>query len=77
MTPPQDPTGGRCLTFWYHMYGPHIDRFNVYLRKDLDVLIFTKYGTQGNQWMKAEYQVKSDDLWSVSIIQLVLTIPLF
>ncbi|XP_072014819.1 MAM and LDL-receptor class A domain-containing protein 2-like [Amphiura filiformis] len=65
MTPTQNPTGGRCLSFWYHMYGPHIDRFNVYLRKSLDALIFTKYGTQGNQWMKAEYQVNSDEPWTV------------
>ena len=25
-------TSTRCLSFWYHMYGPHINALNVYLQ---------------------------------------------
>ena len=67
IAPKQNPTGGRCVTFWYHMYGPHVDRLNVYLRQTLDKLIFTKYGTQGNQWMKGELEIQTNDPWSVSV----------
>nr|XP_054750329.1 MAM and LDL-receptor class A domain-containing protein 1-like [Lytechinus pictus] len=70
-SPAQNPTGpgsSKCLVFWYHMYGVHVDRFNVYLRSSgpqmtVDDLIFTKYGTQGNQWKKAEKEITSDDTW--------------
>ncbi|XP_022096407.1 MAM and LDL-receptor class A domain-containing protein 1-like [Acanthaster planci] len=66
-SPAQNPTTGRCLQFWYHMYGPHVDRLNVYLRDDQlkDSLIFTKYSTQGNQWLRGQKEVTSDTLWSV------------
>ncbi|XP_041460944.1 MAM and LDL-receptor class A domain-containing protein 2-like [Lytechinus variegatus] len=72
-SPAQNPTGpgsSKCLVFWYHMYGVHVDRFNVYLRTSgpqmtVDDLIFTKYGTQGNQWKKAEKEITSDDPWMI------------
>ncbi|XP_033638977.1 MAM and LDL-receptor class A domain-containing protein 1-like [Asterias rubens] len=67
LAPGQNPTEGRCLQFWYHMYGPNVDRLNVYLRDDQnkDNLIFTKYGSQGNQWIRGQKEIKSDTLWSV------------
>ncbi|XP_022097778.1 MAM and LDL-receptor class A domain-containing protein 1-like isoform X1 [Acanthaster planci] len=66
MSPRQNPSQSRCLTFWYNMYGRHVDRLNVYLRSNnLDTLIFTKYGTQGNQWFKGQKSIASDDAWSV------------
>lgn len=42
----------RCLKFWYHMYGAHINRLNVYLRSGaaLGTPVWTRQGTQGNSW---------------------------
>ena len=69
MAPQQNPTQARCLTFWYTMYGRHVDRLNVYQRADaLDTLIFTKTGTQGNQWLKGQKSVASDKAWSVRLL---------
>ncbi|XP_071956932.1 MAM and LDL-receptor class A domain-containing protein 1-like [Antedon mediterranea] len=68
MTPKQNPTTAitMCVQFWYHMYGPHVDRLNVYLRSGSnDQLVFTKFGTQGNVWHKAEKSIDSDDMWSL------------
>ena len=27
---PTTVTSGRCLKFWYHMWGDHVDTLNVY-----------------------------------------------
>ena len=62
----------KCLVFWYHMYGANVNRFNVYIRyfgsqSTQEALLYTKYGTQGNQWLKAEKSIDSRDNWGVSI----------
>lgn len=44
----------KCLTFWYHMYGPHVGSLNVYANTTtLGSPIWSKSGTQGNQWKQA------------------------
>ncbi|XP_041467508.1 MAM and LDL-receptor class A domain-containing protein 1-like [Lytechinus variegatus] len=71
--PTQNPTGTgspKCLVFWYHMYGAEVDRLNVYLRLFKsgvveDDLIFTKYGSQGNQWIKAEKEITTNYNWMI------------
>ena len=59
------------------MFGPSVDRLNVYLRddKNKDQLIFTKYGTQGNQWLRGQKEIKSDTLWSVRKYSILTTAP--
>ncbi|XP_066300036.1 MAM and LDL-receptor class A domain-containing protein 1-like [Branchiostoma lanceolatum] len=50
---PQLPgTVQRCLTFYYHMYGQHVNTLNVYFmsRGQLGQPVWTKQGTQGDQW---------------------------
>ncbi len=45
--------GSKCLTFFYHMYGPHIDTLRVYVtsnNRSLGSPIWSKTGTQGNVW---------------------------
>lgn len=68
--PAQNPTGDtpRCLVFWLHMYGPHINRFSAYLQREgqQDVRIFTKYGSQGSVWFKAQKEITSSENWNVS-----------
>jgi hypothetical protein len=49
-------TRQKCLQFWYHMYGPHVDTFNVYTKQNGGALgspIWVKSGTQGNRWRHA------------------------
>ena len=52
---PLQPAGTSCLTFYYHMYGANINRLNVYVKTkpQLSSPVFTKIGTQGNQWKQA------------------------
>ena len=48
-------TQQKCLQFWYHMYGPHVDRLNVYTKvnQQLGLPVWTRGGTQGNKWRHA------------------------
>ena len=62
-------TQQKCLQFWYHLYGPHVDTLNVYTKKNkqLGSPVWTLSGTQGNKWKHAvvsltvssKFQVKS------------------
>ncbi|EDO47787.1 predicted protein [Nematostella vectensis] len=47
----------RCVSFWYHMYGPHVNALNLYVQQKgvLGQPKWTKTGTQGNAWRKGEY----------------------
>ena len=48
-------TQQKCLQFWYHMYGPHVDTLNVYSKKNnqLGSPLWSLSGTQGNKWKHA------------------------
>ena len=64
------PTAGRCLTFWYHMYGSGMGELNVYVKPVTGTLrkVSSLSGDQGDAWNMAqvtlisstsEYQVKT------------------
>ncbi|KAK1172074.1 MAM and LDL-receptor class A domain-containing protein 2-like isoform X2 [Acipenser oxyrinchus oxyrinchus] len=52
--------GGRCLTFWYHMYGQDIGTLTLYSNNrtlhesgnTYGDLIWSKSGSQGNAWLQ-------------------------
>ncbi|XP_060564981.1 MAM and LDL-receptor class A domain-containing protein 1-like [Ruditapes philippinarum] len=47
-----------CLKFWYHMYGPHVNALNIYKKtSSLGSPIWTKLGTQGNQWKSGQVNI--------------------
>ena len=50
-------TSGRCLTFWYHMYGSGMGELNVYV-KPAKAAAMTKVwslnGDQGDEWKMAQ-----------------------
>uniref|UniRef100_H2YIR2 MAM domain-containing protein n=1 Tax=Ciona savignyi TaxID=51511 RepID=H2YIR2_CIOSA len=55
------PGNGKCITFWYHMYGPSIGTLNLEIKRwgkstdgpDEWKLIWAETGTQGNMWKQA------------------------
>ena len=50
--------GGKCLSFWYHMYGAHINALRVYVRSgSKDTLLWSKTGTRGDKWLQAALTV--------------------
>ncbi|XP_033751998.1 MAM and LDL-receptor class A domain-containing protein 1-like [Pecten maximus] len=44
-----------CLSFWYFMYGQHVNNLNVYLQKNNNngQPVWQRNGNQGNQWRQA------------------------
>lgn len=52
-----------CFQFWYHMYGPHVDSMNVYIRSGgRDQLVWNRVGDNGNMWKKAQVDIVSATL---------------
>ena len=52
-------TTGKCLSFWYHMYGADINRLSVYVRtgqsgSQHDTRLWNKAGSQGDKWIQAK-----------------------
>ena len=56
-----NPTSGACVTFWYHMYGAHINTLNLYLKQNnqLGTPIWKHTGTLNNHWYKAVVNIAS------------------
>nr|XP_054757464.1 MAM and LDL-receptor class A domain-containing protein 1-like [Lytechinus pictus] len=53
------PTGGRCLEFWYHMYGAGMGDLNVYTatKNTAPILLFTESGNHGDIWIQGQVNV--------------------
>nr|XP_054757014.1 MAM and LDL-receptor class A domain-containing protein 1-like [Lytechinus pictus] len=51
-------TSDSCLTFWYHMHGEQVGVLNVLLASgSAETMIWTRSGTQGDQWLVARVPV--------------------
>ena len=46
--------GGSCLQFWYHMFGAHTGRLNVFVTGQGKSSNWSMIGQQGNQWVKGQ-----------------------
>ncbi|XP_067654505.1 MAM and LDL-receptor class A domain-containing protein 2-like [Haliotis asinina] len=59
VSPVVNSQGTKCLQFYYHMYGPHINALNVYTQagSNLGTAIWTKKGTQGNRWIQGSVDI--------------------
>ncbi|XP_078334103.1 MAM and LDL-receptor class A domain-containing protein 1-like [Crassostrea virginica] len=57
----------RCLTFWYFMYGAHVNSLNIYIPvgANLGSPIWTRKGTQGNQWNQAQVTITKNKQFNV------------
>ncbi|XP_078353410.1 MAM and LDL-receptor class A domain-containing protein 1-like [Oculina patagonica] len=52
--------GPKCFRFYYHMYGRHIGRLDVYLQirgYNYNHLMWRKSGEQGDQWKEATVEI--------------------
>lgn len=54
----EPPENGRCLEFWYHMFGANIGRLNVYANTDTSdnasrTLLWSRGANVGDVWRKA------------------------
>ncbi|XP_014680989.1 PREDICTED: MAM and LDL-receptor class A domain-containing protein 1-like [Priapulus caudatus] len=58
---PHAQTDGKCLKFYYHMYGDHVDTLNVYLKQSaaLGQPVWTMSGNQGDTWFHGMVDVKT------------------
>ncbi|XP_035827613.1 MAM and LDL-receptor class A domain-containing protein 1 [Aplysia californica] len=56
-------TGKACLTFWYHMYGPHVADLNVY--GPTNKIIWNRNGNQNNIWKQASVDVSAGSSFSM------------
>jgi hypothetical protein len=74
-------SNSKCLRFWYHIYGPHIDTLSVYTNSSynssLGYPIWQKTGTQGNQWNEAVVSVQQSLPFTVSIVRIRFRIERF
>ena len=68
VSPQFKPTKGRCLQFYYHMYGSTIGALNILLmqNKTRSSPLWTLSGNQGNRWRIAQVTLNSQVAFSVS-----------
>ena len=53
-------TNGRCMTFWYHMYGSGMGDLNVYVNiNGTKHKVWTMSGDQGDEWKMARVTLVS------------------
>ena len=59
--PNQRATSGKCLQFFYHMYGANMGTLNVYLKRNgrLYSSIWSSSGNKGDIWRPAQVTVSS------------------
>ena len=79
-----DPTSsrnGRCLQFYRHMYGTAVGTLNVYVKtgpgngSDVEQLVWTNAGNQGNSWIQGQAPVFSSKPFRVSVFYINQFIP--
>lgn len=59
----------RCLTFWYFMYGAHVNSLNIYISvgANLGSPVWTRKGTQGNRWNQAQVTLTNSKQFNVRL----------
>lgn len=59
---PATTAAGQCLSFWYHMFGAHVNTLNVYLKKQggIQTLIWSRSRTQANIWRNGLRSIRSN-----------------
>ncbi|KAK7502419.1 hypothetical protein BaRGS_00006372, partial [Batillaria attramentaria] len=55
-----NPSGTHCMTFWYHMYGPHVGRLEIFSG---GWTIWSMTGDQGDNWLWANVTLDTQTTW--------------
>ena len=57
----------KCLHFWYHMYGTHVNTLNVYLKvgSQLGNPVWTHTGTLSNKWYNANVDIMKSTNYNI------------
>lgn len=61
-------SGFKCLSFYYHMKGVHINRLNVKLKKinsNEELSVWAKQGNQGNSWINGRVNILLNDSYTI------------
>ena len=59
-------SGGRCVKFWYHMYGTTIDTLNVWISSNGSRgEIWSLSGNKGDKWNYGQAPVSSSAVYQV------------
>ena len=68
------PTTGKCLRFFYHMYGSGTGTLAVYLRhyNMLGRAAWKQSGNQGNTWLPAQVNLNSNSPFDVCVFKNIL-----
>ncbi|XP_045197098.2 MAM and LDL-receptor class A domain-containing protein 1-like isoform X2 [Mercenaria mercenaria] len=65
---PQKDSGQYCFSFWYHMYGNHINRLSLSKKEGTDTKeLFLKTGDQGKQWILGQIRFVAEDSFQIVI----------
>lgn len=66
ISPPINGNFAQCVSFYYHMYGPHVKALNVYLATGANATLgspdWTRVGTQANAWVLGQLQIAGGSL---------------
>ena len=71
------PTGHKCVTFWYYMYGRSVATLNMYVQTGAALpttATWKRTGAQGRQWKSATVDVASKVVFNVSDDVVLLTV---
>ena len=69
---PPTSASGRCISFWYHMYGSSIGTLNAYFRKLKNgntignELMWQLKGNQGDNWQQGRIPISVTSYYQVS-----------
>lgn len=62
-----NPSQPKCLSFWYHMYGPHIGQLNIYRYAggQLNSPVWSKSGSHGNKWLNGQVELTNNNPYKI------------
>nr|XP_002737275.1 PREDICTED: MAM and LDL-receptor class A domain-containing protein C10orf112-like [Saccoglossus kowalevskii] len=62
---PELEVSDSCLTFWYHMYGTHVNSLTVFIKDEDDEPLWTRQGGDVDEWRFASVPLDSVDPFKV------------